>query len=63
VRACAGQCKKPSTTDFTPQAIVHPVFGWVFTLHDTINCPDRVKWHMNALQAAARKLREQRDGR
>lgn len=57
-RQCLGECKRPHTRDFTPEVTVHPVFGWVFALHDTYNCPDRIKWRMNDIMSRAIKLRD-----
>lgn len=57
---CLGACKRPYTRDFTPEVLTHPSGVWMFVLHDTILCPDRVKWRMNSIAAAAAKLRESR---
>lgn len=57
---CMGQCKNSHTRDFTPETIVLPGLGWRFILHDTVLCPDRVKWHMNSLMEKAKALRDGR---
>jgi hypothetical protein len=65
---CLGACKRPYTRDFTPEVVAIPLdepmfglsnvrHGLVFMLHDTLECPDRVKWRMKSLQQAARALR------
>lgn len=56
---CLGQCKRPYTRDFTSETHVG-TFGWVFILHDTIECPDRVAWRMDSLRRKALELRQER---
>lgn len=58
---CMGGCKSSRTKDFTPEVVVHPAFGWIFMLHDTLECPDRVKWRMDDIIARAVRLRDERN--
>jgi hypothetical protein len=68
VSRCIGACKRPHTLDVTPETVAIPLdgpsfglsnvrYGLVFMLHDTLNCPDRVRWRMKSLQQAANRLR------
>lgn len=59
-KRCYGQCKRPYTKDFTPEVLIITPSVWQFLLHDTLDCPDRVKWHMNALMTKAKALRDGR---
>ena len=65
---CIGACKRPHTKDFTPETVAIPLeaspfaiggirYGIVFMLHDTVECPDRIRWRMKSLQHAAQALR------
>lgn len=57
---CIGACKTQRTRDFTPWVFVLGERYWMFTLHDTLECPDRVRWRMNSLMEKAAALRETR---
>jgi hypothetical protein len=51
-----GQCKRPHTTDFVSETKV-TALGWQFVMHDTINCPDVLRWRMDDLRRKTTRVR------